>query len=118
VTINTLIVCAALQFSQTLADLETAQSQVTTHLKSHTDVVKQVTVCSSKLLAVNLGLLCKPIQLRPSTFSIEEEPVQYLTCELVNWTASVNLTCILDKGGFDGPMILVRRKMLFLQMWK
>jgi len=40
----TVCVCAALQFSQTLADLETAQHQVTTHLKSHTDVVKQVTV--------------------------------------------------------------------------
>lgn len=31
----------ALKFSQTLADLETAQSQVSAHLKSHTDVVKQ-----------------------------------------------------------------------------
>ena len=76
---NTLTVYAALQFSQTLADLETAQGQVTTHLKSHTDVVKQVTGCYSKLLAVNLGKL---IQLWPTTFSSEEEPVQYLTCEL------------------------------------
>jgi len=57
VSANTLTVYAALQFSQTLADLETAQGQVTTHLKSHTDVVKQVTGCYSKLLAVNLGKL-------------------------------------------------------------
>jgi len=34
--------CTALQFSQALADLETAQSQMTEHVKSHTDVVKQV----------------------------------------------------------------------------
>ena len=39
-------VYAALQFSQTLADLETAQSQVSAHLKSHYDVVTQVTTTS------------------------------------------------------------------------
>ena len=34
--------CVALQFSQALADLETAQSLMTAHVKSHADVVKQV----------------------------------------------------------------------------
>jgi len=33
---------AALQFSQTLADLETSQTQIAECLTSHTDVVKQV----------------------------------------------------------------------------
>ena len=39
-----LVVLAALQFSQGLAYLDTAQQQVDTHLKAHSDMLKQVSL--------------------------------------------------------------------------
>jgi len=50
---------AALQFSQTLADLETSQTQIAECLTSHTDVVKQVSWLVS-LLCVTTAVTVLP----------------------------------------------------------